>query len=72
MSKKSLNDQIKEMLEDGKPHLIDDLHSLCYPSSRGTVHSHVWRIRKQIEGEGKDILCVVRNRRLHYQMVRTL
>jgi hypothetical protein len=66
--KQTIQDQMLELLQDGQPHPMDELHSLCGPSLRGVVPTHICMIRKRLP-EGQAILCVLVKRSLHYQLV---
>lgn len=63
-----------DILSDGEPHGLDELHKCCGPSSRANVHNHVCRLRKVIAAEGKDVICINggKSKSARYRMVRTL
>lgn len=69
MSRKNLRYQMLDVLEDGEPHLIEELHKLCRPSGRGVVWWHICKLRKEIKDDGLDVLCVLRYGKLYYQLV---
>jgi hypothetical protein len=64
----TIPEQIYTLLQDGKPHHINELHAFCGPSSRGVVFFHILKVRKMVP-EGQAVLCVIVNRSLHYQLV---
>lgn len=62
------------VLNDGLPHSRRELCN-CVPNdmtSWATIKVHLSNIRKKIRPRGEDVLCVVRCRRIHYQLVRLL
>ena len=62
-----------EILEDGKRHTREELLESCRDelASMDTLYVHISNIRRKIPA-GQDILCVFRERRMHYQWVRLL
>jgi hypothetical protein len=64
---------ILDILSDGKPHLLTELHACCGPSSLSSVRGHLTRIRERhLRVRGEDIIPMVLNRRIFYRWVRLL
>lgn len=66
--------KIIDVLSDGLPHRREELHA-CLPDELGdriNLNLHISNIRKKIVGRGEDIVCQLRNRRIHYRHVRML
>lgn len=71
MSKPPIYQLMYDLLTDGKPHSVTELHSYCGPSSRGVVRFHIRRIRDtMINKEEEEVLCTLVNCSVHYQLVR--
>lgn len=64
--------KILQLLSDGAPHHRDELRNIVKPSSPTMVIKHVSAMRNQLRARGEDIICVLRNRQIHYQHVRLL
>jgi hypothetical protein len=63
-----------DLLADGLPHTREELRR-CLPDdmgSRSNIRSHIFRIRKILEPDGLDVLCVIGNRPISYRLVRLL
>jgi len=66
-----IHDDMLKILSDGNPHRREELHACCGPSSLRVVRAHLSVIRKKLT-QGQDIVCVLRNRQICYQWVRTV
>lgn len=69
--KKTIGEQMLEILRDGKPHPKSELHDLCRPSGPGAVRVHIYNLRRSLK-QGFKIVTVYRNGGLCYQLVRVL
>lgn len=61
--------QLYELMKDGKPHHRDEIHSYCGPSSPRAISTHIHVIRRKLLKENEALLCVITERRVHYQLV---
>lgn len=68
----TIREQMLELLSDGLPHTRAELHSLCGPSSRSTIRTHIHFIRRTLRPKGEDIICELHRRALCYRHVRLL
>lgn len=66
----TIPERMLEILEDGEPHPVSELHALCGPSSRSVVSFHIVRIRRHLLKPDEMVLCVIHNSSIHYQLVR--
>jgi DNA-binding response OmpR family regulator len=66
--------KIYDTLCDGRVHKFEELyeHLTNGDCSRDAVSAHVGRMRKKLRPRGLDIVCVFRNRKTQYQMIRPL
>lgn len=65
---------ILAVLSDGQPHTREELHR-CLPddmTEMSAVRVHVCNIRKVLRLKGQDIVCELKNGRIHYRHVRIL
>lgn len=62
--------QMLELLKDGKPHSVQELHSFCGPSLRGVVRFHIRTIRDKFLQPEEAVLCILHESSIHYQLVR--
>lgn len=67
--------RIFKILEDGMPHLREDLYP-CIEDQLAdmpvVLNVHIGRMRRKLETIGQDILCILRHRKIGYQQVRLL
>lgn len=59
------------LLADGLPHARGELR-LCLHDELGAVSNiepHLTAIRKHVRPSGRDVLCVIHRRTVHYQLV---
>lgn len=63
--------RILRLLNDGRPHLRDDIHKECFDSLTdiGVVSNNISRIRKQVRRVGQDVVCTLVGGRVNYQHV---
>ena len=63
-----------KLLSDGLPHKRQELHSCLEDelSQLDAIQPHLSRIRHRIRAVGEDIICVLHQRTIAYQHVRTL
>jgi DNA-binding response OmpR family regulator len=65
---------ILKVLEDGKPHPRDELRA-CLPDKLGNfqnVNVHVTNLRRKLRPRGHNVVCLLIQRRIHYQHVMLL
>ncbi len=65
---------ILAVLSDGQPHTREELHK-CLPddmTEMAAVRVHVCNIRKLLRPKGEDIICELKNSKIHYRHVRIL
>lgn len=66
--------RILELLSDGRPHKRQEVHA-CLDDDLASLKSitpHISRIRRKINTQGEEIVCVARERSYYYQHVRLL
>jgi hypothetical protein len=66
---------ILKLLNDGKPHLREELFSaLTVPdiTNRLYLNQHISDLRKRLRPMGHEIVCEILNRRISYRHVRLL
>ncbi len=63
-----------KVLEDGELHTREELHACLSDNlgSIGNIRPHLTSIRKKLKPTGRDIVCVVRNRKHFYLLYRPL
>ena len=69
---KPIEAKMAAILEDGQPHLADELHTCLYDelSPRGNISPHLSGIRKKIAVYDLAVVIVYIKRKVHYQLVR--
>lgn len=66
--------KILDVLSDGLPHTRAEVHA-CLPDELGDMSNvwvHISNLRGKLRATGRDVACVYRNRRRHYQLFRLL
>jgi hypothetical protein len=69
MRGKTTPERMLELLRDGQPHTTSELHDLCGPSNSSVVPVHIHTVRKHLLRDVEAVLCVIKNRSVHYQLV---
>jgi DNA-binding response OmpR family regulator len=71
---KTIKQLILEILADGRPHRREQLlECIGDPlASRNNLNVHLSKIRKELRPKGEDIVCELRERKIHYRHVRLL
>jgi hypothetical protein len=69
MKRPTISQQMLELLKDGKPHSVAELHKFCGPSLRGVVRFHIRTIRDKFLKPNEAVLCVLHESVIHYQLV---
>lgn len=67
-----MQEKIHRILSDGYRHSPLELMEVCKPSGLNAVQVHICNIRKVLNPQGIDIVCVFRDRKRFYQMVRLM
>ena len=63
--------RMMEILADGLPHSRRELHA-CLPDELGelrNIWTHISRIRKKVRPKGREIVCEIWQRTVHYRLV---
>jgi len=69
MKSPTIPERMLDLLRDGEPHSVAELHSICGPSSREVVSFHIRIVRRKLVGPSERVLCVIHQSSIHYQLV---
>ena len=64
--------RIMDLLDDGLPHRREELHRCLSDelAALSAIQPHLSRLRRRLNPKGIDILCILKDRTLHYQKIR--